>query len=153
MSFDAIPPYEWVEYCSVTPDRPCHLGRGLTLQEVAVINLVINEGITPSLDDGPSTWRAFPPGRKGACTDYALSKRAALVAFGADPELLAVVAGKAAYPDGRAFHHVVLEYRDAEGRTWVLDNLSADLYTPASRPYAWQEEARQTHGELYWRRT
>lgn len=148
---DAVPPYEWVQYCAMSPSRPCDMGRAPTAEEAAVINLVINEGIQSSLDDGPSTWRVFPEGRKGACTDYALTKRAALIAFGADPDMIAVVTGEAIYPDGRRFFHAVIEYRAPDGRVFVLDNLSAGIYAPGARPYQWTEEARQLAGQLYWR--
>jgi len=148
---EAIPPYEWVQYCSTYPGQPCHLGRAPDAQEAAVLNLVINEGIESSLEDGPSTWRTFPPDRKGACTDYALTKRAALIAFGASPDAVSIVTGEAVYPDGRRFFHVVIEYRTTQG-TYILDNLSPDIYAPTARPYQWTEEARQKHGQLYWSR-
>lgn len=149
---DAIPPYGWVEYCSVTPGQPCHLGRAPSIQEAAIINLVVNEGITGKEGTGPDTWRAFPPDRQGDCDDYAMTKRAALIAFGADPDQIAVVTGEAIYPDGRRFFHVVIEYTH-EGKTYILDNLSPDLYPAAARPYQWIEEARQQAGQLYWTRS
>lgn len=148
---DAIPPYGWVEYCSTSPDRPCSLGRAPSAQEAAVLNLVVNEGIAGREDTGTDSWRAFPADRAGDCDDYAVTKRAALIAFGASPDLLAIVTGEVVYPDGRRVFHVVLEYQSPEG-LFVLDNLSSEIYAPASRPYKWEEEARQASGHLYWRR-
>jgi predicted transglutaminase-like cysteine proteinase len=149
---DAVPPYGWIEYCSTQPNQPCHLGRPPSAQEAAVINLVINEGITGKEDSGADTWRAFPPDRTGDCDDYAVTKRAALIAFGADPDGLQIITGEAQYPDGRRFFHVVLQYQSPNG-TFILDNLSPELYAAHARPYPWTEEARQSASQLYWQRS
>lgn len=148
LSADFAIPYPWLEYCHKDPRAACEV-ENLSAQDVAKLNKVVNDAITPLLDPtGDDVWEAFPEERAGDCEDYALTKRAALLALGFDGPMW-VVLGRATQ-DGRTEDHVVLEV-EVEGRVWVLDNLAADfIYPTDDRPYAWTLTARQAHNSASW---
>lgn len=138
-------PYQWLEHCATTPAARCEVAN-VTLEDIARINAVVNAAIKPTPEIG-DRWVAFPVDRKGDCEDYALTKRAALLALGFSGSMR-VALGEAGQ-GGKWIMHAVLEV-DYDGRTYVLDSLAADyLYGLADRPYAWKPLARQGNSVIW----
>jgi predicted transglutaminase-like cysteine proteinase len=144
---DFVLPYAWLEHCATSPAARCQV-EAVTLSDVARVHKVINEGITPT-PDADERWTAFPADRRGDCDDYAVTKRAALLALGMKPEAMKLELGDE-FRDGTKRRHLVLHVTVA-GRTWILDNLEPDaLYTPEKRPYKWRSLASQTQAGATW---
>jgi predicted transglutaminase-like cysteine proteinase len=144
---DFVMPYAWLEHCATTPAAQCSVA-DVTLADVARVNKVVNEGIKPK-PDADERWTVFPADRRGDCDDYAVTKRAALLALGLKPEAMKLELGDE-FRDGTGRRHLVLHVTVA-GRTWVLDNLAPDaLYTPEKRPYKWRSLASQTTAGATW---
>jgi predicted transglutaminase-like cysteine proteinase len=147
VSGDFVLPYAWMEHCALTPTAQCAVSN-VTLADVARVHKVINEGIAPA-KEADERWTVFPASRRGDCDDYAVTKRAALLALGVKPEAMALELGDG-FRDGEWRRHLVLNVTVA-GRTWVLDNLEKDaLYAPDKRPYPWRTAATQSGAGIVW---
>jgi len=139
-------PYQWLEHCATTPAAHCEVAV-ITLEDIARINAVVNAGIKPVAEIG-DRWVAFPTDRRGDCDDFAVTKRAALLALGFKGAMR-VVLGEVR--QGKIWTmHAVLEV-DIDGRTWVLDSLAADfIYAPNDRPRPWRQLAAQSNRYVIW---
>lgn len=144
---DFVLPYAWLEHCALTQSAQCAVSE-VTPADVARVHKVVNEGIAPAKDTD-ERWTVFPANRRGDCDDYAVTKRAALLALGVRPEAMALELGDG-FRDGEWRRHLVLHVTVA-GRTWILDNLEPDaIYTPEKRPYKWRALASQTQTGATW---
>jgi|GEM_PF-2086840 len=100
---------------------------GGPLADLEAVQAGVNSSMSYRPDPaGRDVWTTG--GKFGDCEDFALTKRAALLALGHDPRDLRVVLGF----DWRGIRHAVLFARDERGTWWVLDNQNATLRTPAS---------------------
>jgi predicted transglutaminase-like cysteine proteinase len=141
----ALPPYGWLEYCATGQNTECSVGREITPHDAMYVNMTVNHTIKGKVDKGVETWRAFPPDRKGDCDEYALTKRASLIALGKSPMDMNLSAGRLKSGE----KHIVLEIH-FPGVVYVLDNLTDDVYTPDARPYEWTELQRQDPQSVTW---
>lgn len=115
------------------------------LKELTQVNRDVNRAIRPQANDGgvmAEEWVLSP--RSGGCTDYAVSKRHALLARGwpANSLLLAevvVLSGE---------HHLVLVVRTDEGDL-VLDNLNRNILKVSQTDYQWVR-AQSTNNPKFW---
>ena len=145
-------PYGWLEYCGKEATAQCKLSKPVTVEDVFFVNLSVNAGMKPKqeIPGEIERWQVFPEDRLGDCEDYALSKRAVLLAYGMKPEGMTIVLGEVQLASGWE-RHVVLEVNVA-GQVLVLDNLSFDkLYPPNKPPRPWKEMARQSGAGAMWR--
>lgn len=139
---DFVLPYAWLEHCAKTQVQ-CEV-ETVTLADVAMVNKVVNEGIfiQPDVDE---RWIAFPADRRGDCDDYAVTKRAGLLALGMGPETLMLELGES-QRNGKWTRHLVLVVK-IDGREWVLDNLVKDeIYVYGKGPYPWRKVGRSGSG-------
>ena len=149
ISQSAILPIQFLRMCATQPAAHCELERPLTREDIAWLNFAINQGLPPAGEDARlDRWTIFPDG-PASCADYAVSKRAALIALGFPPSALTLVIGTAER-GGVDRPHIVLE-ASLNGETLILDNLELkNLYGPHTRPRPWQEIARESHSGLPW---
>jgi predicted transglutaminase-like cysteine proteinase len=144
---DFVLPYAWLEHCAKMPAARCQV-EAVTLSDVARVNKVINEGIKPK-PDADERWTVFPADRRGDCDDFAVTKRAALLALGMPADVLTLELGDV-FREGAWSRHLVLVV-SIEGKAWVLDNLERDsLYTTAKRPRPWRSLAFQPQRGATW---
>ena len=122
----------------MTPERFAMLER---------INLSVNSAIIPQADAHGllgDTWTLAPA--RGDCDDYAVSKRAELLAKGWSSRSLLLVS--ATLPDRQ--EHLVLVVRTSAGDV-VLDNLRRDVRPVSAVRYQWRSIQDENH-PAYWRR-
>lgn len=144
---DFVLPYAWLEHCATQPAARCEVAK-VTLMDVARVNKVINEGIAPAKDQD-ERWTVFPADRRGDCDDYAVSKRAALMALGMPADAMRLELGEV-YRNNKWTPHLVLVVK-VEGHEWVLDNLERDsIYAPDDRPRPWRDFASQPFSNVMW---
>ncbi|MBL8544353.1 MAG: transglutaminase-like cysteine peptidase [Hyphomonadaceae bacterium] len=120
------------------------------MAELAAVNTAVNRAIRPATDNeayGVEEYWARPllsgtSGQvRGDCEDYALEKRARLIALGWAPETLAITIAIAP----RVGLHAVLVVQTDQGDL-VLDNLYSAPQALAALPYTWL--SRQTGPDL-----
>ena len=123
-----LQPMQFTAFCLDYPaDCAPTLGKPveeLDSHELEVVNALTNAAIVP-LNVRTRRWQIYP--EEGACGDYAVSKRHALLERGW-PSARLLLAEVILQEDGR--HHLVLVARDRIG-IWVLDNLQSRLATMA----------------------
>ena len=128
-----VAPIEW------TPGRQLELVRG---------NADVNDAIKPIPNDQPKTgdpWLIMPA--QGDCHDYAVSKRARLLAQGW-PESHLLLAECEIRDTGE--HHLVLIVQTTRG-DFVLDNLSPAIIAWEHKPYRWLR-VQKPENPNYWAR-
>lgn len=142
----APPPAGFIGFCVNFPDQ-CTTPTGgsttvaltmPTLQRLRAVNRTINRAIWP-LDDAthygrPELW-TIPTDGLGDCDDYAVTKRAALIASGFPVRALRL-AVVFALDVGR---HAVLTVATDQGDL-VLDNLTDDIRPSSATGYIWIEQ-------------
>lgn len=109
-------------------------------QELRQVNRAINRAIRPVTDRAfygvEEYWQrpliAFERGARGDCEDYALEKRARLLALGWAPDMLAMAVAVA---PGVGLHATLVVQTDQGD--FVLDNLHAEPRTLAELNYLW----------------
>ncbi len=122
----------------MTPERFAMLER---------INLSVNNAIIPQADQPGllgDTWTLAPS--RGDCDDYAVSKRAELLAKGWSSRSLLLVS--ATLPDRQ--EHLVLVVRTSAGDV-VLDNLRRDVRPVSAVRYDWRSIQDESN-PAFWRR-
>jgi predicted transglutaminase-like cysteine proteinase len=122
----------------MTPERFAMLER---------VNLSVNNAIIPQADPPGllgDTWTLSPA--RGDCDDYAVSKRAQLLAKGWSSRSLLLVS--ATLPDRQ--EHLVLVVRTSAGDV-VLDNLRRDVRPVSAVRYHWRSIQDEGH-PAFWRR-
>jgi len=105
--------------------------------ELESVNDDVNQAIVPE-DDLPHYGRAeywtIPTDGKGDCEDYALTKRARLIALGVSERALRVAVVKTANGEGHAVLTVATDHGD-----YVLDNLVGMVRSWDNTTYQWIE--------------
>jgi predicted transglutaminase-like cysteine proteinase len=103
------------------------------LEDLLTVNRDVNRNILPQAELGGvlnEHWRISP--NAGACHDYAVTKRHALLARGWPSRSLLLA--EVVLPSGE--HHLVLVVRTDQGDL-VLDNLTAGIRPWSQTPYMW----------------
>lgn len=130
---------ETPDLCAFSPKRRPHAVTRLDAQgytQLAAFNAQINAAFEPRADSEAygvdDLWRIPAFGEAADCEDYALAKRARLIAAGWPPEsvLLAVVRGDISP------YHAVLVIRTDRGEL-VLDNLTDEIRDWRDSGYSW----------------
>lgn len=136
-------PYGFLELCAADPSRSCAVDK-VTLEDVAAINTQVNLSIEPVT--GANPWRPFPEDRKGDCTTYAATKRAALLGLGMAPRDVRFAGGVTESGE----QHLVLEVT-VDGKVWILDNrVPETIYAPGKGPYPLKISERQSFDRAIW---
>jgi predicted transglutaminase-like cysteine proteinase len=137
----AMAPFAYIQFCvhhrsscSNTKGRLAMSGSNnvkltsrLQLQ-LASINSRVNSRIRPKSDVGSDKWSIG--GRAGDCEDYAMTKRALLIAAGWPSRALSLTVVKTSWGEG----HAILSVHTSQG-TLVLDNLSRSVKSLRAVPY------------------
>ena len=110
--------------------------------DLEYVNTLVNDRIEPCEADAPRPWRiidADEPDLSGACHDYAVTKRAELLARGWPVSRLLLA--EVAY-DAKADHMILLAVDD-DGALLALDNLRRDIVPWAQTGYRlkWKQTA------------
>lgn len=143
-----VMPYSWLEACSTQSAMHCEVST-ITPEAIYYINVSVNAVIRPVADEpGVEHWTAFPTDRRGDCSEYVMTKRAALIALGMDPSRLTIELGEH-LRDKQWRKHMVLQVR-MNDRTWILDNISDKPYQPDARPLPWRSIAAQSKESALW---
>ena len=132
----AVTPDGWLQYCGLSQDTSCDLRRPLRTDDLAWVRSGIAGQLVPP-SDPMDRWEAFPVDRVGDREDYALSMRAALIAFGHAVDSMAIVIGDARTVDAVG-SHAMLEVT-LGGDVSILYNLVDQIYRPYRRPYKSQK--------------
>jgi predicted transglutaminase-like cysteine proteinase len=151
-----MPPFAYIQFCvrhrSSCRNTSGHLAMAGTnsvkltarLQnQLATVNTRVNSRIHPKSDVGGDKWAIG--GRTGDCEDFALTKRALLIAAGWPSRALSLTVVKTAWGEG----HAVLSVRTSGG-TLVLDNLSRAVRSIRAVPY--RIVAMQGGSSMQWSR-
>lgn len=106
-----------------------------TRKQIEAVHSSVNRLIMPMTDLAQygvkDRWVTDPASHRGDCEDYALTKKARLLALGATQDDLRVVVGHT----WRGESHAVLYARDDAGLWWVLDNQSGRIVRPAKHSF------------------
>jgi predicted transglutaminase-like cysteine proteinase len=105
-------------------------------RQLQEINDRVNQGIRYAPDQGEDRWDIVEGGGTGDCEDYALTKRAALIALGWPGEALRIAT--AWTPSG--VYHAVLTV-DTDRGTYVLDNRYPRVEPWEALPYRWHRRS------------
>lgn len=136
-------PYGFLELCAADPSRSCAVDK-VTLEDVAAINTQVNLSIDPVI--GANPWRPFPQDRRGDCTTYAATKRAALIGLGLPPRDVRFAGGVTESGES----HLVLEVT-IDGKAWILDNrVPETIYAPGKAPYPLTLTEYQSFNRAVW---
>lgn len=125
-----LPPFAYIQYCvhhrgacsksighvAMVSNNTVKLTPKLSRQ-MATINASVNASMIARSDKGSDTWSVG--GRYGDCEDYAMTKRAKLIAAGWPSAALSLTVVKTPWGEG----HAVLSVHTSEGLL-VLDNLT-----------------------------
>jgi predicted transglutaminase-like cysteine proteinase len=136
-----LPPFAYIQFC-VHHRNSCKNTRGhlamagshtvkLTKHlshQLANVNSRVNRKIIARADSGSDKWNVG--GRYGDCEDYAMTKRAMLIAAGWPSSALSLTVVKTSWGEG----HAVLSVHTSGG-TLVLDNLSHAVKSIKKVPY------------------
>ncbi len=136
-----LPPFAYIQFCvhhrsacqatqghlKMANARDVHLTPVLS-QQLVRINAQVNATIVARADAGADQWSVG--GRYGDCEDYALTKRAKLIAAGWPSRALSVTVVKTASGQG----HAILSVHTSGG-VLVLDNLSSVVKHINQVPY------------------
>lgn len=145
----ALSPIGFLQLCQEDPGAcPEAQARRIVLDEgsyaqLTDVNRAVNRAIAPRReDDGADRWQSAASA--GDCEDYALAKRARLVAGGWPAGVFSFAM---VYTDGGEAH-LVLTVRTTIGDL-VLDNLNDDLRHWSRLPYRWVKR-QSTVAQAYW---
>lgn len=138
---EALPPFAYIQFC-VHHRSSCQNTRGrlamaggntvkLTSRlsrQLANVNAHVNSSMIARADKGSDRWSVG--GRYGDCEDYAMTKRAMLIAAGWPSSALSLTVVKTSWGEG----HAILSVHTSGG-TLVLDNLSHQVKSLKKVPY------------------
>jgi predicted transglutaminase-like cysteine proteinase len=137
-----MPPFAYIQFCvhhraacSASSGHLAMVGWGhvkLTSRlqtQLASINSRVNSNMRAKSDKGADKWSIG--GKTGDCEDYAMTKRALLIAAGWPSRALSLTKVRTAWGEG----HAVLSVRTSAG-TLVLDNLARSVKSINSVPYS-----------------
>jgi predicted transglutaminase-like cysteine proteinase len=137
-----MPPFAYIQFCvhhraacSASSGHLAMVGWGhvkLTSRlqtQLASINSRVNSRMRATSDKGADKWSIG--GKTGDCEDYAMTKRALLIAAGWPSRALSLTKVRTAWGEG----HAVLSVRTSAG-TLVLDNLARSVKSINSVPYS-----------------
>lgn len=142
-----LAPLAFIQFCNAYADQ-CRGGAGvLSLTaahwaEMAAVNTAVNARIAPNAGKDGFKWSLET--RYGNCNDYAVQKRAALIARGFPAGALSL----AAVVTGSGENHLVLTVRTDRG-DFVLDNLRGRVVAWNSTGYRWLKRQSATQPR-YW---
>ena len=151
-----MPPFGYIQFC-VRNRAACRDTAGklamaghnkvkLTKQlekQLAPVNQNVNSSMRPRRDGPSDRWAVG--GRAGDCEDFAMTKRARLIAAGWPSSALSITVVRTRSGEG----HAVLSVHTSQG-TLVLDNLSKSVRPLRRVPY--KIVAMQTGSPMQWRR-
>ena len=151
-----MPPFAYIQFC-VHNRAACRNSAGklamagsnsvkLTKRlekQLASVNQSVNSSMRPRRDGGADRWAVG--GRSGDCEDFALTKRARLIAAGWPSSALSMTVVRTRSGEG----HAVLSIHTSHG-TLVLDNLNKSVRPLRRVPYTLI--AMQTGSPMQWRR-
>jgi predicted transglutaminase-like cysteine proteinase len=149
-----LPPFAYIQFC-VHHASSCRDNKGRLAMassgkvkmtsklqsQLASVNSRVNSRMKPVSDKGSDRWAIG--GKSGDCEDFALTKRAMLIAAGWPSRALSMTVVKTAWGEG----HAVLSVHTSSG-TVVLDNLSHSVRPISSTPY--RIVAMQGGSSLQW---
>jgi len=140
-------PAGWLKACATGEATHCEVA-SVTTEDLFWLNVAVNHMIKPKADVGGEveSWRVFPA--EGDCSDYTLSKRAVLLAWGVDPKRLTIELGEH-YRVGQWRRHMNLRVVTPSGDL-ILDNIQDQPYAPAARPFPWRAIASQPSAGPLW---
>jgi predicted transglutaminase-like cysteine proteinase len=136
-----LPPFAYIQFCvhhrSACANKSGKLKMashnkvkltGNLRQQLARVNSQVNSSVKPKSDQGADKWSVG--GKSGDCEDYALTKRARLIAAGWPSSALSLTVVKTGWGEG----HAVLSVRTDNG-VLVLDNLNPKVKNLKHVPY------------------
>jgi predicted transglutaminase-like cysteine proteinase len=149
-----LPPFAYIQFC-VHHAGACSDHKGslamagndtvkLTSKlqrQLASVNTKVNSRMRAVADKGADKWSVGS--KSGDCEDFALTKRAMLIAAGWPSRALSMTVVKTAWGEG----HAILSVHTSSG-TLVLDNLSHSVRRLSSVPYS--VVAMQSGSALHW---
>ena len=155
ISRGTMPPFAYIQFC-VKNRAACSNSTGklamaggnkvkLTKRlekQLASVNQGVNSSMRPRRDGGTDRWSVG--GRTGDCEDFALTKRARLIAAGWPSSALSMTVVRTRSGEG----HAVLSVHTSQG-TLVLDNLSKSVRPLRSVPY--RLVSMQSGSPMQWR--
>ncbi|MGE6742876.1 transglutaminase-like cysteine peptidase [Allorhizobium pseudoryzae] len=122
-----LAPFAHVRFCLQSPQEctvvdapPLVTVDSAKMDDLKALNARINAAIIPANDTGPDVWSLWPP--SGDCEDYAITKRAALIAAGWPAPALRLAVTRTLTGEG----HAVLVVSTTDG-DWVLDNRTDEI--------------------------
>ncbi len=149
-----LPPFAYIQMCVKHPgscsDHKGNLAmasnRNVKLtpklqRQLASINSRVNSRMIAVSDKGADKWSVG--GKRGDCEDFALTKRAMLIAAGWPSRALSMTVVRTAWGEG----HAILSVHTNAG-TMVLDNLSHSVRSLSSVPYS--VVAMQSGSAFHW---
>jgi predicted transglutaminase-like cysteine proteinase len=133
--------------CQTAPEAPAPLALdAMTVAKIAAVNHSVNREIRPEEDArhyGRAEYWTIPTDGYGDCDDYAVTKRAKLIAAGipANTLRLAVAVTR------RNVRHAVLTVTTTQG-DYVLDSLHDEILPWTALGYQWmmRQQAENAHG-------
>ena len=153
-----LPPFAYIQFCthhaSACADKKGKLamvaGNEVKLnaklrQQIISVNAHVNRSMIARSDKGADKWSVG--GRYGDCEDFAMTKRAMLIAQGWPSRALSLTVVKTAWGEG----HAILSVHTSSG-TLVLDNLSHSVKPLSQVPYhvvAMQENSAYAWGRPF----
>jgi predicted transglutaminase-like cysteine proteinase len=151
-----MPPFAYIQFCvhhasacrdtkgslAMASSNSVRLNAKLQRQ-LASVNSRVNNRMKPKADGGADKWAVG--GKSGDCEDFAMTKRAMLIAAGWPSRALSMTVVRTAWGEG----HAVLSVRTSAG-TMVLDNLSRAVRPLSHVPY--KVIAMQGGSALQWNR-
>lgn len=138
---EVLPPFAYIQFC-VHHRSSCANTRGHLAMaghntvkmtnrlshQLASVNARVNSRMIARADRGGDKWSVG--GRYGDCEDYAMTKRAMLIAAGWPSSALSLTVVKTSWGEG----HAILSVHTSAG-TMVLDNLSHSVKSLRQVPY------------------
>ena len=136
-----MPPFAYIQFCvhnrsqcqnhkgklAMIAGNKVKLNSRLTSQ-LASVNASVNASMAPRNDRGPDSWKIG--GKSGDCEDYALTKRARLIAAGWPSSALSMTVVRTRSGEG----HAILSVKTSSG-VLVLDNLNRSVRSIKNVPY------------------
>jgi predicted transglutaminase-like cysteine proteinase len=135
-----LPPFAYIQFCAHHRSQCANTSGKLAMKNGAVkltsklqnqlasVNNRVNSRMKPKADKGADKWAIG--GKTGDCEDFALTKRAMLIAAGWPSRALSLTVVKTAWGEG----HAVLSVHTSSG-TMVLDNLARGVKPLRSAGY------------------
>ncbi len=156
VSRGTMPPFAYIQFCvhnraacrNTAGKLPMVGGNKVKLtkrleQQLASVNQSVNSSMRPRRDGPIDSWAVG--GRAGDCEDFAMTKRARLIAAGWPSSALSMTVVRTRSGEG----HAVLSIQTSHG-TLVLDNLTRSVRPLSKVPY--YLVAMQVGGPMEWRR-